>query len=234
MESKHAQSTQMISQGVENLITRLKQDGVQAGQEEAQKIIKDAQDKANKICNEAQATTKKMIEEAHHFIQQEKKAAEDALQLAARNMRLELRQNLIDRFAQEVKRIIHRELDNESMLRQLILVIAAESVEQLHAFKAKHIEIELPKKVLDFEEIKKNPDLMKTDPLKSLVQSVTRQMLKEGMHVKITTTDQFSAGVKVHLQDEEIVLDLTEEAVSHLLIKHMQPRFRALLEGLLQ
>ncbi|ARB92453.1 hypothetical protein [Legionella longbeachae] len=234
MEPKQEKATNIISQGVEILIERLRQDGVNAGKQEAARLIREAQERANKIFNDAQAKSKAMMDEAHQLIQQEKKAAEDALQLAARNMRLELRQNVIDRFSQEVKRLVHKDLDNQEMLRQLILLVAIDTAEQLHAFKAQNIEIELPKQVLDFDEIRKKPELLEKDPLKTLVQSLTRQMLREGISISMAQEKSITAGIKVHLVDEEIVLDLTEDAVSRLLIKHMQPRFRALLEGLLQ
>lgn len=234
MEPKQEKVTNIISQGVEILIERLRQDGVNAGKQEAARLIREAQERANKIFNDAQAKSKAMMDEAHQLIQQEKKAAEDALQLAARNMRLELRQNVIDRFSQEVKRLVHKDLDNQEMLRQLILLVAIDTAEQLHAFKAQNIEIELPKQVLDFDEIRKKPELLEKDPLKTLVQSLTRQMLREGISISMAQEKSITAGIKVHLVDEEIVLDLTEDAVSRLLIKHMQPRFRALLEGLLQ
>ncbi|MGL5741105.1 MAG: hypothetical protein ACRCXC_00405 [Legionella sp.] len=54
------------------------------------------------------------------------------------------------------------------------------------------------------------------------------------MNVNVQQEENKTTWIKVHLVDAEIVLDLTEDAVSSLLIKHMQPRFRALLEGLLQ
>lgn len=234
MDTKQNNAPQIISQGIETLIERLKQEGVNAGKEEAEQLVRMAQEKANELLNKAQAKAKTLIDEAHQSIKQERKAAEDALQLAAQNMRIELRQNLLDRFTQEVQRIVHKELDNEDMLRQLILLIAIDTAEQLQAFKAKNIEIQLPKKVLDFNEIRKNPELMDTDPLKTLVQSLTHQMLRQGMSAKINPDVENSAGVRVYLVDEDIVLDLSEEAVTSLLIKHMQPRFRALLEGLLQ
>ncbi|WED43359.1 hypothetical protein [Legionella cardiaca] len=234
MEAKQDKSANIISQGIETLIDRLKEEGVNAGKTEAEKLINEAKAKANAILNSAQEKAQALIKEAHQTILQEKKATEDALQLAARNMRLELRQNLIDRFKQEVSRIVHKELDNEEMLRQLILLIAVDSKEQLQAFKAKKTQIQLPEKVLDFEEIRNSPDLMEKDSLKELVQSITKQMLKAGMSVTINPDAQKPVGIRVYLVEDEIVLDLTEEAVSSLLIKHMQPRFRALLEGLLQ
>ncbi|KTC84455.1 hypothetical protein [Legionella brunensis] len=233
MELKQDKSSAIISQGIETLIDRLKQEGVNAGKAEAEQIINEARLKANELLNRAQEQSQMLLNKAHQEILNEKQAAEDALQLAARNMRLELRQNLMDRFAQEVQRIAHKELNNEELIRQLIFLIATDIKVQMTAFKAKKVEIELPKTVLDFEEIKKNPSLMEKDLLKELVQSITHQMLKAGMSVKVNQTEQV-AGIKVHLMDEEIVLDITEEAVSKLLIKHMQPRFRALLEGLLK
>jgi V/A-type H+-transporting ATPase subunit E len=234
MDQKQDKSATMISQGIEALIEQLKENGVKAGKDAAEKLIAAAQIKANEILNNAQAKSKAILDEAHQTILQEKKATEDALRLAARNMRLELRQNLIDRFTQEVNRIVHKELDNEAMLRQLILLIAGDTAKQLQAFNAEQCEIILPERILDFEEIRKNPDLMNKDPLKELIQSLTHKMLKNGMSSIINPDAKKPAGIKVHLIDENIVLDLSEEAVSALLIKHMQPRFRALLEGLLQ
>lgn len=224
---------QMISQGVAALIERLKTEGVSAGKQEAEKMIHDAQNQAEKILNDARKEAEKLMQEGHEKIQKEKRAAVDALQLAARNMRLELRQRLIDRFMEEVKRLVHKELANEATIRQLILIIAIDHAEQLQKVKEKEIEIELPTTVLDFEEIRKNPKLLENDPLKKLVQGVTSEMLRKGVSVKINK-DKSELGIKVRIKDEGIEMDLTEEAISELLLKHMQPRFRALLEGLLQ
>ena len=32
--------------------------------------------------------------------------------------------------------------------------------------------------------------------------------------------------------DEELQIDLTDQAIANLLLKHLQPRFRAVMEGL--
>lgn len=73
MEPKQNQAANMISQGVETLIERLKQDGVNAGKEEAARLISEAQEKANTILNNAQTKSKAMMDEAHQVIQQEKR-----------------------------------------------------------------------------------------------------------------------------------------------------------------
>lgn len=224
----------IISQGIESLIEQLKTEGVTAGKIAAEKIIKQAQVESDKTLNQAREDAKILIDQAHDEIQKEKRAVEDALSLAARNMRLELRQLLINRFKEEVKRLIHKELTNESTIRQLILILTMDTAQQLQEFKEKEIEIQLPEAVLDFDKIRKNPKLLENDPLKQLVQGATSQMLKKGINLTVRTDNNNIVGVKVRIVDENIEMDLTEEAISELLFKHIQPRFRALLEGLLQ
>lgn len=225
---------EIISQGIEALIERLKLEGVAAGQNQAEELVKQAQAQADKIVNKAHTEAKALLEKAYEDIQKEKCAVEDALKLAARNMRLELRQLLINRFKEEVKRLIHKELTNEVTIRQLILLLTIDTAEQLQSFKENEIEIQLPDKVLDFDSIRKNPKLLESDPLKQLVQGVTGQMLKNGITLIVRTENVNNIGVKIRIVNEDIEMDLTEEAISELLLKHIQPRFRALLEGLLQ
>lgn len=225
---------EMISQGIETLIARLKAEGVAAGKNQADSIIKEAQEQAKQILNKAQAEAKTLLAEAHDKINKEKNAVEDALQLAARNMRLELRQLFINRFKEEVKRLIHKELTNEETIRQLILLLTLNTAEQLQSFKKNEIEIQLSEQSLDFESIRKNPKLLENDPLKQFVQGVTSQMLNNGVNLVVRTGNQNFVGMKIRIVNEDIELDLTEEAISDLLLKHIQPRFRALLEGLLQ
>ncbi len=233
MTNNKDHKNEIISHGVESLIERLKNNGVQAGKTEADNIIKQAQEQADKIINDARDEENLLISNAHKKIQQEKQAAIDALELAARNMRLELRQRMISRFKEEVKRLVHKELDNESIIRQIILLLAVDTAEQLQKFKDSKIEIQLPEKVLDFDKIRNNPKLLENDPLKKLVQGATSEMLRAGMNLKVHT-DKREVGIKVRIVGEDIELDLTEEAITDILLKHLQPRFRALLEGLLQ
>lgn len=225
---------EIISHGVEALIERLKNNGVEAGKTEADTLIKQAREQADKILNDARDEANMLLKNAHEKIQQEKQAGIDALELAARNMRLELRQLMINRFKEEVKRLVHKELDNEAIIRQLILLLTIDTAEQLQKFKESEIEIQLPEKVLDFDKIRNNPKLLENDPLKKLVQGTTSSMLRAGMSLKVNTENKREVGIKVRIVGEDIEMDLTEAAITEILLKHLQPRFRALLEGLLQ
>jgi V/A-type H+-transporting ATPase subunit E len=41
-------------------------------------------------------------------------------------------------------------------------------------------------------------------------------------------------GIQVRLVDKEIILDLNDQTIADLLLAHLQPRFRALLEGIVK
>lgn len=236
MANNTVNTNAMVSRGVESLIERLKNDGVEAGRTEADKLIEEAKKESYRILNDARQEANKLITEATQKIQSEKQAALEALKLALRDLRLELRQQLINRFKEEVKRLIHKELDNESTMRQLILLFGLNSAKELQEFKAKNIEIELPEKVLEFDKIRNNPKLLETDSLKQLVQGITSQMLKEELNFKINTENKGEVGIKVRIlgEGQDVELDFSEDAMNALLLKHLQPRFRALLEGLLR
>ena len=79
------------SSGVQKLISRIRDEGVQAGQTEADQILKDAKAQAAKLISEAKADAAVTREKATAKIESEKTAALEALRLAARDTTLELR-----------------------------------------------------------------------------------------------------------------------------------------------
>ena len=40
--------------------------------------------------------------------------------------------------------------------------------------------------------------------------------------------------MKVFLKNEQVEIDLSEKAIASMLLEHLQPRFRALLEGVVK
>jgi V/A-type H+-transporting ATPase subunit E len=54
-------------------------------------------------------------------------------------------------------------------------------------------------------------------------------MLREG--ISFGVLDDGAAGIRVKLVQEDMQVDLTESAISQLLLRHMVPRFRTLLRG---
>ena len=59
-----------------------------------------------------------------------------------------------------------------------------------------------------------------------------RGLLREGVSFGVATGAQ--AGLKLRLVDRDVVLDLTDAAIAQTCLAHLQPRFRALLEGVVK
>jgi V/A-type H+-transporting ATPase subunit E len=68
--------------------------------------------------------------------------------------------------------------------------------------------------------------------LTRFVQLVSRGLLREGVSFGVASDRQ--AGLHLRLVDRDVVLDLSDVAVSEAILQHLQPRFRALLEGVVK
>ena len=224
-------SSPLLSQGVEELIHKLRDKGVSAGRQEAEAIVRKAQEQAEKILNEAQDKATKLIEKARKEAEDEQKAARDACELAARDTVLGIRTQLSQRISEDVKRLITRELQQPDMLRKLILIVVGRTAEKID-IEDEAAEILLPRTVLGLDDLRQNPGKLAEDPLTDLVFDLSKDMLKEGVALK--PGDGFEGGLRMRLVDKDIEINLTEKPVAELLLEHLQPRFRALLEGIVK
>ena len=57
-------------------------------------------------------------------------------------------------------------------------------------------------------------------------------MLRDGL--ELGTREDTSAGIRIQLLDENVEIELTDEAIAELLLRHLVPRFRAIMEGIIQ
>jgi len=80
------------------------------------------------------------------------------------------------------------------------------------------------------EELRQDPNALQQGPLIELVSATAKELFSSGITVE--TGGRGDAGMEVLLRDGEVVVDLGEQALSALLLAHLQPRFRAILEGL--
>ena len=58
------------------------------------------------------------------------------------------------------------------------------------------------------------------------------ELLRDG--VVIREGDDRQPGIRIRLVEDEVTIDLTSEALTQLLLEHLLPRFRAVLEGSIQ
>jgi V/A-type H+-transporting ATPase subunit E len=79
------------------------------------------------------------------------------------------------------------------------------------------------------EDIQSKPEEATPATLMHILLSQGGGMLRDAMQIGVSEDGE--AGIRVRLVDEDVQVDLTESAISQLLLRHMLPRFRALLRG---
>ncbi len=219
-----------VSHGVEELIERLRDEGVKAGRSEAERIVADAETRAKWLVEQAQAEADNLIEKARAESQALRNSADDALQVAARDMLLSLRERLTHRFAGEVRRLVSEQLGDTEFLKRLILEIAGRQREVIDT--GGDVEVILPSHALEVDDLRKDSGDLQEGELTEYVLGVTDAMLRDGVTLRVSNED--IEGITARLIDDEIKVEVTADAVAALLLEHLHPRFRALLEGIVR
>ena len=209
--------------GVQELISRIRDDGVQAGKEEADRVLAQARREAARLVADAQAQADEMRQKASAEIESVKHAALEALKLAARDTGLKLEAEVLASFQRHVKRLIAPVTHDGKFIRTLILVLAGHAVEE--HLEDKELQI-LVSDLLAGKE-RENPEL--DERMRLAVLGISGEMLREG--VEIVPSSEVEGGARVRVVGEDLEIDLTDEAVSKLVLKHLLPRYRAILEG---
>ena len=222
----------ITSSGVENLIQRLREQGVEAGQVSAEKIVLDAQKRATWIVEEAKLEAEQLIANAKTTADAHQKSGEDALKLAMRDVLLKLRDTLLESFSQDVQRVVGQKMEQEAFLERLILQLAGKVREQLDLESKDEVSLFLPNKAVGVDDLKNNPEELKQGTLTHFTAAIAADMLRKG--VSIYASNDMSSGLSIRLKEEGMAVEFTDETLSALLLEHLQPRFRALLQGIVK
>lgn len=215
-----------VSVGVQELIEKLRTQGVNSGRDQADKIINDAQAKAAALIADAEKRSQAIVGKAREEADFITKAGKEALQLAERNAILELKDFLLGKFSDQLRAVVSDSMSEEDLLEQMILEVAANN----NLRGEKNLEVVLPKKVIGVDELRESPELMKEGGLLDFAQKRASKMLEDGVSFSVGS----QSGIGFRLKDKDIEVELSEDAVATVLLKHLQPRFRALLEGIVK
>lgn len=223
--------SQGASSGVEALLERLRGEGVEQGREEARRIVADAQTRATWMIEQAQRDAQELREHAREDARRLEESAREALRVAARDSILEMQSTLTHRFRDHLRRLVGQTLSQEDLLQQMILELAARTRNDTSLDAEKDVEVILPRGVVGLEELRRRPEKLKEGTLSWFVVAQAREVLRDG--VRFTVGEQES-GLRIRLHEHEMELDMSDEAVAELLLAHLQPRFRAMLEGIVK
>lgn len=213
--------------GVDTLISELKEKGVKHGQEEARKIISEAEERAHFIVSQAELEAQDIKADAEREAEKLKHSAEEAIQVAARDLILDMKATLQQRLAVDLRHLVEKQFQQEDFIARILLAVAGESREQLQLDQISDLMIQLPANIKQ-DEPARIAEKFAQDKLGQWLTDLTGQRLREGL----TFSSHQGSGIKIKWANEEMEVDLTTEAITELLLEHIQPRFRALLDAI--
>jgi V/A-type H+-transporting ATPase subunit E len=182
--------------------------------------VREASEKAERIVGEARQEAEKL-----------RTAGEDALRVATRDTVLRFREELMGYLNERVRRLVCEQLEDKELLQRLILEVAAEASRDAGVKEEKDVEILLPTEVLGIEELRQSPEKLE-GKLSELVKQISSAAWREGVTFK--PLEPGGHGIRVVLTEKDIEVDMSDRAIADMLLEHLQPRFRALMAGIIQ
>jgi V/A-type H+/Na+-transporting ATPase subunit E len=217
----HAMETSTkTTTGVQELIEKIRDQGVQSAQEESAQLLQAAKKQAAEILAKAKADADAEQAKARAEIESFRKASMDALQLAVRDTVLELKSRVVARFEEFVKRLVVSATHDKELVRDIVLVLSGHAADEF--IKDKTAQVRISQSLLDGEPAFKEEG-------KQAILGLSSDMLREGL--ELASDDEVEGGVRVQLINDKLEIDLSDRAVSRLIAQRMIPRFKAILEG---
>ncbi len=193
---------------LEDLIQKIKQDGIDEAQKESQAIIDKANQEAVAIIDAAKGQAKKLIEDGQNNIQRLKTNGEKSLQQAARDLSLSLKEQLTALLDRLLKQKISGTLSPE-FIKDMITKI----IDKWAQDKKADIEVLVGEK-----DQKKLAELLFAD---------LKEEAKKAIEIKVSPT--IEKGFRIGIKDQEVYYDFTDESLLEALKEFLSPSLSAIL-----
>ena len=208
--------------GVQNLVDRIRDQGVLAATEKANKILRDAEAKSAKMLADTKREVEQLRENARIEIESNHVAALEALKLSARDTVLQLEAKVASAFEVFVQKLVTSATRDEKFIKSIVLVLADHAQKEL--IGGKEIEILISESILTGQ-----PNEKLEERTKQTILGLSSEMLREG--VELIPSSEIEGGASVRLVKDKLEIDLSDKAIARLLYQRILPRFKALLEG---
>ncbi len=196
---------------LQELIDKIKKDGVAEAENSAQKIVSEAEKKAAEIISEAEKTAADLKKTAEVEINRREHASEDAIKQSARNILISFRGSIEN----ELSAIIKTETE-KAYSPDLLIKLIPETVKEWIA----------KEDVSELSVILSKQDL---DALEKSLQTALKNEISKGMILK--ADDSISAGFRIGVKNGSAFFDYTDEAIAELFSEYLNPRTAAILKG---
>ena len=207
------------SSGVKELIERIRDEGVHSARAEADRILTQAKARAARIVADAKAEAAAIKKEARASMEREQTATIEALRIAARDTELELRSAIMSGFEEHVRRLVTDVTTDVSVLRDMILVLAGRAADDL--IQDKDAVIFVPDRLAD--EVSAELD----EFLRKSAVALSGDVLRQG--IELIPSNEIQGGARVRLVGEDLEIDMSDQALSQMMLKLLLPRYRKIL-----
>jgi V/A-type H+-transporting ATPase subunit E len=207
------------SSGVKELIDRIRDEGVHSARAEANRILAEAKARAARIVADAKAEAAAVKKDARAAMEREQTATIEALRIAARDTELELRSAVMSGFEEHVRRLVTDVTTDGSVLRDMILVLAGRAADDL--IQDKDAAILVPNRLAD--EVSAELD----EFLRQSTLALSADVLRQG--IELIPSNEVQGGARVRLVGEDLEIDMSDEALSEMMLKLLLPRYRKIL-----
>ena len=200
-----------MSQQVQELIDKIKTEGVQAADQKAREIEEQAKRKSQGILNEANKRAEDLLTEAQEEIQKKQEASRTALQQASRDTLLSLKK--------EVQKLLHK-------------VIAAQVADALTPDKLSDIIAAVAHKSVDGKSADAGIEVvLSPEDLKELRDGFLAKLQKQFNHpVHFQASEDIGKGFTVSFDQGKSSFDFSEAALSEYLSVYLNEELAALLK----
>lgn len=222
------QSSGAVSKGVEELIRQLRDDGVAAGRGEAERIVHEAEQKARSIRKKAEQEAEELVQKARADAEDLQRSGEEALKVAVRDAVLRLTETIERRFKVHVEGQVQEALEQQEVIQRMVVEVAGRVRDSVQA--ADRVEVLLPPQALDLDALRKDTAELEEGTLTHFVRAVAQDVLRDGVTLRPGSDDM--PGIVIQLDDGSVRVELDPRTVTAVVLEHLQPRFRAWLQGI--
>ena len=195
---------------LQELIDKIKKDGVASAEKESAKIIAASEKKAEAIIADAEAKAAEIIKSAQSETKKMEKASEEAIVQAGRNMLLSFKDALINEFDGLVK-----DGTEKALSKDVLTKLVPETVKAW----AKNSDASELSVLLSDKDLK---------ALEKSLKTTLKAEIKKGLEIKPDKT--LTAGFRIGVKNGAAFYDYSADALSEMFAAYLNPKVAALLK----
>lgn len=200
-----------MSQQVQELINKIKSEGIEAAEHKGHEIIEQAQQQAKSVEADAREKAEGMLREAQEEIKRLQESTRMALKQASRDTLLSLKKEIERLLIQIIKKEVAGALSPEQMGKMIEIAVKS-------AVDAKTVEGQV---VIDLNK----KDLEK---LQGSLTSKLQQQLKQG--IRLQSSGDVSGGFMISFDSGKSSFDFTDESLAKYLAAYLNTQTAALIK----